>query len=137
MKSHFEKISSQWPPPHNPTERTRIGRIDEWEVRVFPQNDTQHPYFKQNGFLHLQLWHPTWMLSVLTPSRLTDNFYEIFPFQKGKLQICCLTNVNTILQHHLEAPGIDPPVLQLMERYVLYIGSLQRIINQPTAIPHF
>ncbi|GJL56036.1 MAG: hypothetical protein NPIRA02_31680 [Nitrospirales bacterium] len=67
--------------------------------------------------MHLQLWHSAWKVSILTPSRLTGNFYELFPFRGAKLPICCLTTVNNVLQQHLEVPGIDPVIVQFMEHY--------------------
>ncbi|GJL50276.1 MAG: hypothetical protein NPIRA01_15030 [Nitrospirales bacterium] len=128
MKPLLEGISSQWPPPpHDPRDRTRVGRIDGWEVRMFSQHDTQRKYFVHKAFTHLQLWHPNWKVSVLTPSHLTGNFYELFPFRGAKLPICCITTVNNILQQQLEVPGIDPMILQFMEQYFFSDESLRTV----------
>ena len=67
-----------WPPaPHDPRERELAMLADGWEVRVFGGRKFQ--YFVGRGFLHVQLWHPEERISILTPSRLTCGFYEVFP----------------------------------------------------------
>ncbi|WP_447970589.1 hypothetical protein [Nitrospira sp. M1] len=127
MKPLLEDISSYWPPPpHDPRERTRVGRIDRWEVRMFSQHDASHAYATHNECMHLQLWHPAWKVSILTPSRLTGNFYELFPFRGAKLPICCLTTVNNVLQH-LEVPSIDLVIVQFMERYLISDESFRAL----------
>jgi hypothetical protein len=70
----------EWPPPpHDPRERVLAAHIDGWEVRAFPPDDRKFQYFVTRGFLHVQLWHPQARVSVLTPSRLTGDQYEVFP----------------------------------------------------------
>jgi len=86
------------PRPHDPRERELVAVISDlafgapdssvagpaparsggaWEVRQFSARDTKHDYFAPRGFLHLQLWHPTAAISILTPSRLTGGNYEV------------------------------------------------------------
>ncbi len=105
------------PPPHDPRERCRVGWINEWQVRIFSRQDVKYGYFARHGFLHLQLWHPIFRLSILTPSNLTAAHYEIFPIQKWKFRTCCISHLNEILDEHSHAPSIDPLVLTLMEHY--------------------
>jgi len=136
MKPLLENIYAKCPPPHDPRERSWVGRIDQWEVRIFSPHDTQHSNLTQKGFVHLQLWHPRWKVSVLTPSRLTGNFYELYPFRGAKLPVCCISTMNNILQQHLEVPGIDSYVLGLMERYFLFAASLQTIAATSTNKTH-
>jgi hypothetical protein len=42
-------------------------------------------YFVRNGFWHVQLWQPLARVSVLTPSRLTRDRYEVFPIAGWKV----------------------------------------------------
>jgi len=70
------------PPPHDPRDRELAMRVDGWELRVFGERKFQ--YFVTRGLWHLQLWHPSASVSVLTPSRLTCGFYEVFPIEGWK-----------------------------------------------------
>lgn len=63
------------PAPHDPRERELALLEGLWEVRIF--GGRKFEYFVSRGFWHLQLWHPTAGVSVLTPSRLTLGFYEM------------------------------------------------------------
>ncbi len=72
------------PPPHDPTERVLITHLEGWEVRDFALDDSRYGYFLRHGFLHLQLWHPARGVSLLTPSRLTSDQYEVFPLAGWK-----------------------------------------------------
>lgn len=72
-----------WPPaPHDPRERELAMLAEGWEVRVFA--DRKFQYFVTRGFLHVQLWHPEARISILSPSRLTSGFYEMFPVRDWK-----------------------------------------------------
>ena len=72
------------PPPHNPRDRIVIEHVGTWEVRCFTPGSDFDRYFKAKGFDHLQLWHPPSGVSLLTPSKLTRNEFEIFPFAGWK-----------------------------------------------------
>jgi hypothetical protein len=65
------------PRPHDPTERELVGQIGPWQVRRFPLSSAKHEYCARRGFLHLQLWHREAGVSVLTPSRLTGDQFDI------------------------------------------------------------
>jgi hypothetical protein len=58
--------------------------IDGWELRLF--GERKYQYFVTRGLWHVQLWHPTARVSVLTPSRLTCGFYEAYPIASWKAQ---------------------------------------------------
>jgi hypothetical protein len=80
---HRDDPVSEWPPPpHDPRERELALMTDGWEVRLFTGRKFQ--YFVTRGLWHLQLWHPTARVSVLTPSRLTRGLYEAFPIARWK-----------------------------------------------------
>lgn len=63
---------------HALAERVAFAALGEWEVRRHPESKAQHAYFAPRGFLHLQLWHSRARVSVLTPSRLTNDRFEIW-----------------------------------------------------------
>ncbi len=76
--SSVEAFERAWPPPpHDPRERDLVLALSGWEVRVF--GGEKFRYFVERGFWHLQLWHAETGVSVLTPSRLTCNEYELYP----------------------------------------------------------
>lgn len=58
--------------------------LEGWEVRLFGGRKFQ--YFVTPGYWHVQLWHPEARISVLTPSRLTCGFFEVYPFDEWKAQ---------------------------------------------------
>lgn len=63
---------------HARTERVQFAAFGDWEVWRHPEGQSAHRYFSSRGFLHLQLWHPTAHVSILTPSRLTRDRFEIW-----------------------------------------------------------
>lgn len=73
------------PPPHDPTERVLALVVDDWEVRLY--EGRKFEYFSTRGLLHLQLWHPGSGVSVLTPSRLTNGLFEVFPIDDWKARV--------------------------------------------------
>lgn len=99
------------PPPHDPTERILVTRLDGWQVRDFADDDSRQHYFATRGFAHFQLWHPERRLSVLTPSRLTDQQFEVFPIGRGKLRIRSWDELASLLRSH---HGVVPPSLSCL-----------------------
>jgi hypothetical protein len=73
----LDQTNESAPPPHDPEERERPHTIGVGEVRVI--NHAKFGFFVERGLWHAQLWHRTARVSVLTPSRLTGDAYEIFP----------------------------------------------------------
>lgn len=81
---HHDDVA--WPPaPHDPRERRTILWLGAWEVRL--HDDRKFQYFIARGLWHLQLWHPERGISVLTPSRLTNGLYEVFPVDGWKARV--------------------------------------------------
>lgn len=65
------------PPLHAPMDRELVARVGPWEVRRHGDRDERFPYFASRALLHLQLWRPDRQISVLTPSNLTGDQFEI------------------------------------------------------------
>lgn len=63
---------------HALVEREPFAALGIWQVRSHVRGGDQHVYFAPRGFLHLQLWHPIARVSILTPSRLTNDRFEIW-----------------------------------------------------------
>ncbi|NVB78872.1 MAG: hypothetical protein HOV81_10790 [Kofleriaceae bacterium] len=63
---------------HAPSERVVAARLGTWEVRRHAETGARHGYFATRGLLHLQLWHPAARVSILTPSRLTNDRFEVW-----------------------------------------------------------
>ena len=63
---------------HSIVERPLFAALGEWEVRRHLETGREHAYFTSRGFLHLQLWHDAARVSILTPSRLTGDRFEIW-----------------------------------------------------------
>ena len=49
MKPLLENIYAKYPPPHDPRERSWVGRIDQWEVRIFSPHDYATFQFNSKG----------------------------------------------------------------------------------------
>jgi hypothetical protein len=94
------------PPPHDPRERVVLCRAGDWQVRAFLATDPRFAYLAPRGLWHLQLWHPRAAVSVLTPSGLTLDRYEVYPVAGWKRAVPCLGDVRALLEvFH----GIQPP----------------------------
>tara|TARA_R110002096_G_scaffold204341_4_gene389851 strand:- start:5772 stop:6248 length:477 start_codon:yes stop_codon:yes gene_type:complete len=79
--------------PHRPDDRIVVETVSvaggaaafgHWEVRIFDPAGQFHHYFALRALLHVQLWHPFFGVSILTPSRLTGFNYELFPLNEWK-----------------------------------------------------
>jgi hypothetical protein len=105
------------PPPHDPTERVLVTRIDGWEVRDFAPDDSRYSYFLRYGFAHLQLWHAASGVSLLTPSRLTADQYELFPFAGWKLRHADWATLRALVarEHAVSLPALVE--LRAVERW--------------------
>ena len=69
-------VDEQLPPaPHNPAERSCVSRVAGWEIRCFARNDAKHEYMAPRGMLHLQVWCPSFNVSILTPSAMTGGLF--------------------------------------------------------------
>jgi hypothetical protein len=106
------------PPPHDPSERVLLARVDGWELRDFPRSDERWAYLGTHGFAHLQLWNHDAGVSVLTPSRLTGDRFEAFPIAGWKWateswERLCATVTR---EHHVTL--LRPQLLRVALRYL-------------------
>jgi len=90
-------------------------------VRIFDPSSRMHAYFAPRGLSHIQLWHPEARVSVLTPSRLTCERYEVFPIEQWKRAASSEAEVCALLGEHL---GLALPRMALLL-------SLQRQFAEP------
>ncbi len=102
------------PPPHDPAEREVAHAVDGWEVRVF--TGSKFAYFAPRGLWHVQLWHPRACVSVLTPSRLTAEAYEIFPSAGWKRRCATHEEVARVLAAEHGVAFLDARALREVER---------------------
>jgi hypothetical protein len=79
LNLHSKRHRCMPPPPHDPRDRVLLDVIEGWEIRVFEPGSRMERYFSDCGFDHLQLWHAPTGFSLLTPSRLTEGRFEVFP----------------------------------------------------------
>lgn len=102
------------PPPHDPSERELAHVVGEWEVRVFA--DAKFRYFVERGLWHAQLWHPTAGVSVLTPSRLTNDAYEVYPARGWKVRASTMAEVARLVADEHAVRFLDDDALRELER---------------------
>ena len=119
--------------PHNPNERLVLerfslhpenGRATTWEVRMFDPAGPFHVYFFHRALVQLQLWNAYHRVSILTPSRLTRDYFEAFPVNSrtfSSTQYCVVANELRV------TCGVALPnkqqVASLCSRYVSYTGK--------------
>jgi hypothetical protein len=117
------------PPPHDPRERVLVATAGAFEVRAFPPSDPKHAYFAARALLHLQLWHPSAGVSLLTPSRLTRNAYELFPVDGWKRAVRSAEDARRLARY---AHGVElPSPLQLAALIEWHVRGDERRAAQP------
>jgi len=118
-----------WPAaPHDPRERAAIDSVGEWLVCQFPAGDQRLEYFADRGFLHLQLWHPIAEISVLTPSRLTEDCFEMYPYARGRLRDPRPAAISAVLRLHC----LDFPTCCAIRQLVnLHLAPLAAALQPP------
>lgn len=102
------------PPPHDPCERELAHVVGDWEVRVFA--DGKFEYFAPRGLWHVQLWHPKARVSVLTPSKLTGDAYEVFPAQRWKQRVASHASVAQLVAAEHSVTFVSEDALREIER---------------------
>lgn len=102
------------PPPHDPRERDLGHVVGEWEVRIFA--DAKFQYFVERGLWHVQLWHPKAGVSVLTPSRLTNDAYEIYPARGWKVRASTPVEVARLVADEHAVRFLGEEALREVER---------------------
>lgn len=62
---------------HDPDARVPVLRVGDWEVRALRRGSPRFRRLQRCGGLHVQLWDPATGVSVVTPSALTGQRFEI------------------------------------------------------------
>lgn len=63
--------------PHDPEDRALVGHIAGWELRDFAVGSNFATFFTRHGLAHRQLYLRELPLSILTPSKFTDDQFEL------------------------------------------------------------
>ena len=121
-------ISAGYPPPHNPKDRVIIAHLKQWQLLQYPPNDPKLAYLKLRRIIQLQLWLPLEQLSIITPSRLTNNLYEIFPIYDWKKSVASYSEVRTLVESHFK---IAPPDQNELEEAIYTWQSEQCFSPNP------
>lgn len=91
-------------PLHDPSDRVAIGALDHgWQVRAFAPNDRRFVYCVPRRMFHLQLWHEGGQISVITPSRLTCERFEL-QLEGARYHFAAFGHVATFLRRAGYAP---------------------------------
>ena len=112
----MDPVGPSVPGIHRPQLRACVQKYFGWQLCVIPRNDPYHAEATQAGHLHLQLWHRGTSTSILTPSGLTNDSYEVWNerIHLRFAEYCCLTSV---IQNEL---GVHLPSLTWMEQYLCW-----------------
>ncbi len=62
---------------HDPEAHVEVLRVGEWQVRAVPRGTPRFRRLLRREALHVQLWHPTASVSVVTPSVDTSDCFEV------------------------------------------------------------
>ena len=111
------------PPPHAPHERKLLTLADGWEVRVFAEDDFRHAYFARKRMLHLQLFHRTARVSVLTPSRLTAGRWELCSECTWRQRFAARAELAAALHGRLDLRLPNPVTLAGLEFWFVQVPS--------------
>ena len=111
--TYFDSIEFLPPTPHDPMERLCVSTFGGWEVRCFAHNEPRHAYMAARGMLHLQLWCPSYNVSILTPSTLTERQFELWT-PTEHIRLPCIKKVAQTLA---ETMGILPPCIHLIHHF--------------------
>ena len=105
------------PAPHNPKDRVFVHTHNGWEFRAFARNDHNHSHRASRGELHVQLWHPTSRISVLTPSMMTKGQYDVW-LSSGQYRVSCLHQLSTLTR---SKAGIVPPCKRVISHFQTWL----------------
>ena len=122
---------------HDPDSRCTVQNIGPWEVRVYAWNDPRHRYLAPRGSLHLQLWAPCFGVSMLVPSRLTENCWDLWT-EGTVVRVCCLLHLREICRERaLPQPPCPGALVPAMRRFVLApaLGAVLRPDERKDAFP--
>jgi hypothetical protein len=99
-----------------------VSRAGDWEVRVFARTDFRYRYLVGHGMWHLQLWHSGRGVSVLTPSALTRDCYEIFPIRGGRARVRWNSDVRALVEAHHEIAVPSAGTMAVLEAW--FVGNV-------------
>jgi hypothetical protein len=116
-------------PLHAPDDREFLTRADGWEVRVFGERDARYAYFARKQMLHLQLLHRAFGVSVLTPSKLTGDRWELHVEHAPRSRFATRAEIERVLQHVFAARLPNPVTLAGLEFWFVRIpgGTIDTI----------
>ena len=117
--------------PHDPEDRVVVAELDGWEARVFPSDGRMHEYFLPRGLLHVQLWHPVRRVSVLSPSRLTLDRWEVFPVAGWSMPIADERILRDIMATKLASPLPRRSFVEAMQRWFVDAPLRRAITSRP------
>ncbi len=94
---------------HLESTRALVFWLDEWDVRMSVPESTEHRLLVVNGMFHLQLWHPQARLSILTPSPLTGNQFEVSPILGNTFRSSSYGEVAAVVEaaRRVKMPSVD------------------------------
>jgi len=115
--SPLSSITPLRPPElHDPCERACLSEFGGWSLWSTPRNIPEYTDIVRSGALHMQLFHSGACVSILTPSSLTDNHYELWtPAQR--MRVCCYHHVAEKL---VELGAPPPPCPGILSRFTAW-----------------
>jgi len=99
--------------PHDFRERVCLYVNSGWGVWITPRNCDQHNSTVSRGDLHLQLWHPAGMVSILTPSARTNGEFELW-LRGERIRFGCY---RLLAEHINEVAGILVPCPKFVNHF--------------------
>ena len=107
------------PQPHDPSERVCLSEFGDWSLWSIPRNIPEYIDIVRSGGLHMQLFHSGANVSILTPSSLTNNHYELWtPTQR--LRVCCYHHVAETLAAYGAPPPPCPGIISRFTAWFLH-----------------
>ena len=91
---------------HSEQQKSLVYWLGEWDVRMSEPHSDLHRLLVINGMFHLQLWHPESKTSVLTPSPITDQLFEVTPLFGGEFRAKTYSEIRSVVQ---AARKVVPP----------------------------
>jgi hypothetical protein len=116
------------PAPHDPRERELVLVVRGWQVRLF--SDERFGYFVPRGLWHVQLWQPERGISVLTPSRLTQQAYELFPVADWKRRVMAHRELAELVTREHRTPFLSAAELAWVEER--FVSRIVRGCHTPS-----
>jgi hypothetical protein len=84
-----------------------------------PRNSPDYIGIVRSGGLHLQIFHSGAKVSILTPSTLTDNRYELWT-PNQRMRVCCYKHVAEKLSEFGAPPPPCPQIISPFTAWFLH-----------------